>query len=138
MLLRSISGLGIGALSGAMIGAITFGIYDYVHALHIGLTSRWSFTALAGFLYLGVLGGFIGLVVGVTRVNKIYGAIIGLILGLFLALLSYERGLGEILILSALDLSLVSLIVSTFTKRIFASNSLQKKQSLTWQASFIN
>jgi len=110
-----------GALSGAVVGAISLGIYDYVHALNIGLTSRWSFTALAGFLYLGVLGGFTGLVVGVTRVNKIYGAIIGLILGLFLALLTYERGLGEILILSALDLSLVGLIVSAFTKRIFAN-----------------
>src|SRR2546425_5059632 len=117
MLLRSISGLVIGALSGAIIGAITFGIYDYVHALHIGLTSRWSFTALAGFLSLGVLGGITGLAVGVTNVSKIYAPVIGLMIGLFLALLTYERGSGEFLILSALDLSLVGLIVSAFTRR---------------------
>lgn len=117
MLSRSISGLIAGALSGAVVGAISLGIHDYVHALNIGLTSRWSFTALIGFLYLGVLGGLTGLVVGATSVSKIYGAVIGMIFGLLLVLLIYERGLGKILILSALDLSLVGLIVSAFTRR---------------------
>ena len=94
MLARAIIGLMIGAIGGALIGAIIFGIGQWLHPTGIDLLlSGWPLAAILGAFIVGLPGACVGLIVGLSGMNKVSATVAGLIAGaITLSYLAYMKG----------------------------------------------
>jgi hypothetical protein len=94
MFVRAIIGLMIGTIGGALIGAIIFGIGQWLYPTGIDLLlSGWPLAAIVGAFIVGLPGGCVGLIVGLSGMNKVSAAVAGLIAGaITLSYLAYMKG----------------------------------------------
>ena len=94
MFARAIIGLVIGAIGGALIGAIIFGIGQWLYPTGIDLLlSGWPLAAIAGAFIVGLPSACVGLIVGLSGMNKVSAAVAGLTAGgITLSYLAYMKG----------------------------------------------
>ena len=82
---RAMWGLGIGAVSGAVIGAGRFTLATFVFGRGIGiLGNSLSLSALVGVVFIGLSGGIVGAIIGISNTTILRSAIIGLVIGLII------------------------------------------------------
>ena len=111
----------MGAIGGALIGAIIFGIGQWLHPTGIDLLlSGWPLAAIVGAFIVGLPGACVGLMVGLSGMNKMSAAVAGLIAGVItLSYLAYMKGRLDfpagVWIALLAGLPLVSFFVATKT-----------------------
>jgi hypothetical protein len=94
MLARAIIGLLGGAVGGALIGAIIFGLGQWLDPTGIDLLfSGWPLAAIVGAFIVGVPGAGVGLIAGLSGMSRVSAAAVGLIAGaLTLSYLASVKG----------------------------------------------
>ena len=94
MFARAVFGLMIGSIGGALIGAVIFGIGQWLYPTGIDLVlSGWPLAAIMGAIVVGLPGACVGLIVGLSGMNKVSAAVAGLIAGgITLSYLAYMKG----------------------------------------------
>ena len=93
MFARTVIGLLIGAIGGALIGAIIFGVGQWLRPTGIDLLSGWPIAAIVGVIVVGLPGVCVGLIVGLSGMSRIPAAVVGFVAGaIVLSYLAYAKG----------------------------------------------
>jgi len=99
LLLQIVTGLVIGTVCGALIGAVAYTLMAVLFPDGVDLillSSTPLFMAILGALFVGVPGGFVGLVVGAARLGKFQGAMVGAIVAALLVARATYNGFSDL------------------------------------------
>lgn len=110
MLRRTLVGLVVGGLIGAILTAGTFFVWAARDGTHLGETMGYS--VLVGIIG-GFLGGVIGAVVGLGNMRWPAGALVGLVTALVIVALYMSSFAGEATFIQLLNRSRVIIIIMT-------------------------
>lgn len=131
---RAFIGSLAGIASGAILGGLAFRLeYSMEPERGIGLFGpNPTLVTLLGVIFVGLLGGVVGMIVGISRATKARAAIIGLIFGLGAVVWQQANAaslgssaLRHMFIVSSelLGLPLIGFIVSAIVERVHSERS---------------